>query len=201
VSRRALKRVEDVVIAFAVLVATLPLCVVAGALVWTTMGRPVLFRQVRPGLHGSPFPLLKLRTMSEARDAHGRLLPDEERLTPIGRILRRTSIDELPQLCNVLRGDMSLVGPRPLLVEYLDRYTPEQARRHDVKPGITGLAQVGGRTVLSWEDAFALDCRYVDEWSLRLDHQILFKTLRVAFSRSGAAQADILRAEYRGPSS
>jgi lipopolysaccharide/colanic/teichoic acid biosynthesis glycosyltransferase len=201
VSRTAqsVKRLEDVVISLAALVATLPLWVLAGALVWITTGRPMLFRQVRPGLHGRPFTLLKFRTMNPARDADGRLLPDVQRITPIGRILRRTSLDELPQLWNVLRGEMSLVGPRPLLVDYLERYTPEQARRHEVRPGITGLAQINGRTSLHWDDAFALDCWYVDNRSLQLDHRILAHTVALLISGKGAAQPVSARPEFRGP--
>jgi lipopolysaccharide/colanic/teichoic acid biosynthesis glycosyltransferase len=195
------KRVEDVVVSVLVLLVTLPLMLVAAVLVLLTMGRPVLFRQTRPGLHGELFTVVKFRTMGAARDAAGRPVPDEDRVTPVGRFLRRTSLDELPQLWNVLKGDMSLVGPRPLLVQYLDRYTPEQARRHHVKPGITGLAQTNGRATLEWDDSFALDCWYVDNWSLRLDHRILARTARLVFSRASARQADIIRSEYRGPSS
>ena len=146
---------------------------------------PVLFVQERPGLHGKPFRLFKFRTMLEAAGADGQPLPDAERLTALGRFLRRTSLDELPQLWNVLRGELSLVGPRPLLVEYLERYSPEQARRHLVKPGITGWAQVNGRNALSWEEKFALDGWYVDHWSLGLDLRILLRTLVAVFSGSG----------------
>jgi sugar transferase EpsL len=154
-------------------------------LVWRTMGRPVLFRHVRPGLHGKPFVMYKFRTMRDLRDAEGKLLPDEARLTPFGRWLRTTSLDELPELVNVLRGEMSLVGPRPLLMEYLDRYTPEQARRHEVKPGITGWAQIHGRNNLSWDERFKLDVWYVDNWSLWLDVKILWRTLWMVLRREG----------------
>ena len=144
--------------------------VIAVAIV-VSMGFPVVLRQPRPGLRGRLFTLYKFRTMRDTRDAAGNLLQDEDRLTPIGRFLRQTSLDELPELVNVLRGDMSLVGPRPLLPQYLDRYTPEQARRHDVLPGITGWAQVNGRNALTWEEKFELDVWYVDNWSLALDLQ------------------------------
>jgi lipopolysaccharide/colanic/teichoic acid biosynthesis glycosyltransferase len=154
-------------------------------LVWRTMGRPVLFRQARPGLHGKPFVMYKFRTMRDLRDAEGNLLPDEARLTPFGRWLRTTSLDELPELVNVLRGEMSLVGPRPLLMEYLERYTPEQARRHEVKPGITGWAQIHGRNNLSWEERLRLDVWYVDHWSLWLDLKILWRTLWMVLRREG----------------
>jgi sugar transferase EpsL len=144
--------------------------------VWRALGRPVLLRQMRPGLHGRPFTFFKFRTMTEATDETGRLLPDEMRLTSFGRRLRATSLDELPQLLNVLRGDMSLVGPRPLLMEYLPLYSPKQARRHEVRPGITGWAQVNGRNAISWEEKFALDVWYVDHQSFLLDLRILAKT-------------------------
>jgi lipopolysaccharide/colanic/teichoic acid biosynthesis glycosyltransferase len=145
------------------------------------MGTPVLFRQTRPGLYGKPFEMLKFRTMKDARDIEGKLLPDSERLTDFGRWLRSTSLDELPELLNVLRGDMSLVGPRPLLMEYLPLYSTEQARRHEVRPGITGWAQVNGRNAISWEEKFALDVWYVDNQSFWLDIKILLLTVRKVF--------------------
>jgi len=151
-------------------------------------GSPVLFRQVRPGYRGRLFELYKFRSMTEARDIQGRLLPDEQRLTRWGRFLRATSLDELPELLNVLRGEMSLIGPRPLLVQYLERYTPEQARRHEVLPGITGWAQVNGRNVLTWEDKFHLDVWYVDHWSFWLDLKILSLTLWKVLTREGISQ-------------
>ena len=152
---------------------TWPILLVTALIIRITMGSPVLFRQMRPGLQGKPFVMYKFRTMLDLRDEDGNVLPDEQRLTGVGRFLRSTSIDELPELINVLKGEMSLVGPRPLLMEYLDRYTPEQARRHNVKPGITGWAQVNGRNAISWEDKFKLDVWYVDNWSLWLDIKIL----------------------------
>ena len=153
------------------------------------IGAPVFFRQQRPGLHGQPFQMVKFRTMTDARGPDGALLPDAERLTPFGRFLRSASLDELPELWNVLRGDMSLVGPRPLLMEYLPLYTPEQARRHAVRPGITGWAQVNGRNALSWEEKFALDVWYVDHQSLALDIRILWLTARKVLAREGISAA------------
>jgi lipopolysaccharide/colanic/teichoic acid biosynthesis glycosyltransferase len=155
-----------------------------------TMGSPVLFRQVRPGRYCRLFTLFKFRTMRNTTAPEGAPLPDTERLTPLGTFLRRTSLDELPQLWNVLRGDLSLVGPRPLLPEYLDRYTTIQARRHEVRPGITGWAQVNGRNALSWEDKFALDVWYVDNWNLWLDLRILWLTLIKVLRREGIQAAD-----------
>lgn len=180
-----LKRVFDVVVSATALVVLAPVMGLIALAVWRTMGRPVLFRQARPGLHGKPFVMYKFRTMRDLRDAEGNLLPDEARLTPFGRWLRTTSLDELPELVNVLRGEMSLVGPRPLLMEYLDRYTPEQARRHEVKPGITGWAQIHGRNNLSWDERFKLDVWYVDNWSLWLDVKILWRTLWMVLRREG----------------
>lgn len=174
------KRAFDIAVAIAVALVALPFAVVLAPLLWIVQ-RAVLFRQARPGLHGKPFMLYKFCSMNSARDSQGQLLPDEQRLTRIGSLLRSLSLDELPQLWNVLKGEMSLVGPRPLLMEYLDRYTPEQARRHDVKPGITGWAQVNGRNALDWNEKFALDVWYVDHASFSLDLKILWYTLpRVA---------------------
>jgi len=177
--------VFDVVVSAVALTVLAPVMGLTALAVWRTMGRPVLFRQARPGLHGKPFVMYKFRTMRDLRDAEGKLLPDEARLTPFGRWLRSTSLDELPELLNVLRGEMSLVGPRPLLMEYLDRYTPEQARRHEVKPGITGWAQIHGRNNLSWDERFKLDVWYVDNWSLWLDVKILWRTLWMVLRREG----------------
>lgn len=171
------KRVVDVVLSALALVILSPMMLIIALVIRLTMGPPVLFRQQRPGLHGRPFTLYKFRTMTEARDEHGNLLPDEQRLTRLGRFLRSTSLDELPELWNVLKGDMSLVGPRPLLMEYLPLYTPEQARRHEVKPGLTGWAQVNGRNAISWEEKFKLDVWYVDNLSFWLDLKILALTL------------------------
>lgn len=179
------KRLFDVVVAATGLVATLPVTLTAAGAILLTMGRPVLFRQQRPGRGGRPFEILKFRTMRGAVDAEGRPLPDAERLTSLGRFLRATSIDELPELLNVLRGDMSLVGPRPLLMEYLPLYTPEQARRHDVRPGLTGWAQVNGRNALSWEERFALDLWYVENRSFWLDLRILFRTVGKVLASEG----------------
>jgi sugar transferase EpsL len=194
-----LKRVFDVVVSATALVVLAPVMGLIALAVWRTMGRPVLFRHVRPGLHGKPFVMYKFRTMRDLRDAEGKLLPDEARLTPFGRWLRSTSLDELPELLNVLRGEMSLVGPRPLLMEYLDRYTPEQARRHEVKPGITGWAQIHGRNNLSWDERFKLDVWYVDNWSLWLDVKILWRTLWMVLRREGiSAQGHATMPEFRG---
>ena len=155
-----------------------PLFGVVAVLVRLKLGAPVFFRQQRPGLHGKPFTMVKFRTMTDARDAQGNVLTDADRLPPFGKFLRRTSLDELPELWNVVKGDMSLVGPRPLLMRYLDRYTPEQARRHEVRPGITGWAQVNGRNAISWEEKFKLDVWYVDNVTIALDLKVISMTLR-----------------------
>jgi sugar transferase EpsL len=194
-----LKRVFDIVVSAVALTVLAPVMGLIALAVWRTMGRPVLFRQARPGLHGKLFVMYKFRTMRDLRDAEGKLLPDEARLTPFGRWLRATSLDELPELGNVLRGEMSLVGPRPLLMEYLDRYTPEQARRHEVKPGITGWAQIHGRNNLSWDERFKLDVWYVDNWSLWLDVKILWRTLWMVLRREGiSAQGHATMPEFIG---
>jgi len=182
------KRTLDLALSTLALVLLSPILAVIALFVRIKLGSPVLFRQQRPGLHGKPFTLLKFRTMTDARDADGNLLPDEQRLTSFGQFLRRTSLDELPELFNVLKGDMSLVGPRPLLMQYLERYTPEQMRRHEVKPGITGWAQVNGRNALSWEEKFALDVWYVDHLSLRLDLKIILLTVWKVLRREGISQ-------------
>ena len=174
---RAAKRAFDIVVAGMLLILTLPLLVVVATAVRIFLGAPVVFRQQRPGRHGEPFDMMKFRSMTNARDANGALLPDAQRLTPFGLWLRRTSIDELPELWCVLRGDMSLVGPRPLLMEYLPLYSAEQAKRHAMRPGITGWAQVNGRNALSWEEKFELDIWYVEHQSLALDLRILLMTL------------------------
>lgn len=175
--RLILKRAMDVAGSAAALVFLSPVMVGVAFLVRYFLGSPVLYAQVRPGLDGAPFTMFKFRTMTTLKGPDGRLLPDEDRLTPFGTWLRRTSLDELPELWNVLMGDMSLVGPRPLLLAYVDRYTPEQARRMAMRPGITGLAQVRGRNNLSWEERFTLDAQYVDQHSLRLDLAILLQTI------------------------
>jgi len=182
------ERMLDILAAGVLLAVASPLLLVLAVVVRVAMGSPVLFRHLRAGQGGRLFTLYKFRTMSDRRDAAGDLLPDGERLTRLGRLLRATSLDELPQLWNVLRGDMRLVGPRPLLPEYLERYTPEQMRRHEVKPGITGWAQVHGRNALTWEERFALDVWYVDHRSLRLDLRILVLTVAKVLRREGIAQ-------------
>jgi sugar transferase EpsL len=183
--RGAIKRLVDVVGALAALILLAPVLLATAVLIQLALGSPVLFRQVRPGLHGELFELLKFRTMTDACDRHGRLLPDAARLTRLGRRLRSTSLDELPQLVNVLRGEMSLVGPRPLLPEYLPHYTAEQARRHLVRPGITGWAAVRGRNATSWDQRLRLDVWYVDHWSLGLDLKILLLTVVKVLRREG----------------
>ena len=183
--RRFIKRLIDVVVSSTTLILFSPLILGTGIVVWLIMGRPVLFKQIRAGYRGKAFTLFKFRTMRQDRDGQGRLLPDSERLSKIGNFLRQLSFDELPQLWNVWKGEMSLVGPRPLLADYLPRYSPEQARRHEVKPGLTGWAQVNGRNALSWDKRFELDVWYVDHWSLVLDARILGKTVGKVFRGEG----------------
>lgn len=183
-----MKRALDVALSATVLLVLSPVLLAIALAIRLTIGSPVLFRQVRPGLQGRPFTMVKFRTMRDAVDAAGRPLPDAERLTRLGRIVRSTSLDEVPELWNVLRGEMSLVGPRPLLMEYLPLYTAEQARRHEVRPGVTGWAQVNGRNALSWEEKFRLDTWYVDHRSLALDLKILLLTVRAVFVREGISQ-------------
>lgn len=183
-----LKRIFDFLAAAFLLLPLLPLMAASALVVWFALGRPVLLQQTRPGRHGVPFTFYKFRTMTEEQDSSGALLPDERRLTPFGRHFRATSLDELPQIFNVLKGDMSLVGPRPLLMEYLPLYTPEQARRHEVRPGITGWAQVNGRNALSWDERFALDVWYVDHRTVLLDIRILLLTLLKVFQARGVSQ-------------
>lgn len=190
--RKFAKRLMDLVLAVPALVILSPVMLFAAVLVRATLGSPVFFFQQRPGLHGRPFRLFKFRTMLDTRGEDGRLLPDSDRLPPVGRFLRSTSMDELPELINVLKGEMSFVGPRPLLTQYVERYTPFQMRRHEVKPGITGWAQVNGRNALSWEQKFELDVWYVDHVTLRLDLKILILTLwkiltRESISHGGCA--------------
>ncbi|VUZ26306.1 putative sugar transferase EpsL [uncultured Comamonas sp.] len=184
-----MKRLLDFTAALLGLIAlALPLLALM-ALIRRRLGSPVFFRQIRPGLHGQPFEMVKFRTMTDACGPDGALLPDAERLTPFGRFLRSTSLDELPELWNVLKGDMSLVGPRPLLMEYLPLYSPQQARRHAVRPGVTGWAQVNGRNAISWEEKFALDTWYVDHQSLLLDIRILWLTVKKVLVREGISAA------------
>jgi sugar transferase EpsL len=183
-----MKRFFDLGCSLIAIIFLSPLLIVLAIVVRFILGRPVFFRQQRPGLNGRPFTIYKFRTMAEARDAHGKLLPDGERLVPFGKFLRSTSLDELPELFNVIKGDMSLVGPRPLLMQYLDRYTPEQARRHEVKPGLTGWSQVNGRNAITWEEKFRLDVWYVDNWSIWLDIKILLITVWLIIKREGISQ-------------
>ncbi len=200
--KEKVKRAVDVVFSIIALSISLPMISLISGLIYLTMGRPIFFKQVRPGLNGKPFVLYKFRTMLDLRDQTGKMLPDERRLTSFGKWLRSTSLDELPVLFNVLKGDMSLVGPRPLLMEYLDRYTPEQARRHEVKPGITGWAQINGRNAISWEEKFALDVWYVDNWSLLLDFRIIFLTILKVLKHEGiSADGHVTMPEFRGSKS
>lgn len=182
------KRLFDMILSVSALVILSPVLVVLALLVRLKLGSPILFRQIRPGLNEKPFNMLKFRTMTDMFGADGVLLPDSERLTRFGRFLRASSLDELPELFNVLKGDMSLVGPRPLLMQYLERYSPEQARRHEVKPGITGWAQVNGRNAISWEEKFKLDVWYVAHWSLWLDIKIIILTIWKIIKREGISQ-------------
>ncbi len=194
-----MKRLFDAVVSFGLLLLlALPLLLLA-AVVRRKLGSPVMFHQLRPGLHGRPFLMVKFRTMTDAHDQYGHLLPDSERLTPFGRFLRSSSLDELPELWNVLRGEMSLVGPRPLLMEYLPLYSPVQARRHDVRPGITGWAQVNGRNAVTWNDRFLMDVWYVEHKSILLDIKILWLTLRKVIIREGiSAQGEATMPRFTG---
>lgn len=185
---RVIKSILDRLVAAIALLIFSPILIFVAIAIYFCMGSPVVFTQSRPGKDSKIFKFYKFRTMTNERDSKGKLLPDEKRLTPLGQFLRKTSIDELPQLWNVLKGDMSFVGPRPLLVRYLDRYTPEQARRHDVKPGITGWVQVNGRNNRSWEEKFKLDVWYVDNWSLWLDLKIIFQTVFKVLQQDGINQ-------------
>jgi sugar transferase EpsL len=193
------KRILDLLLAIPGVLVLSPLLAALAILIKLRLGPPVLFLQTRPGYHGQPFTLYKFRTMTDTRDKEGRLLSDAERLTILGHFLRSFSLDDLPNAINVLRGEMSVVGPRPLLMEYLDRYTAEQARRHNVLPGITGWAQVNGRNDLSWEDRFRLDVWYVDHWSLGLDLKILARTAWKVLRREGVSQPGFATAqEFQG---
>lgn len=193
------KRIFDMTVAFTILLLGLPVLLLLMLVIRLNLGAPIFFRQQRPGLQGKPFWMLKFRTMTDARDAAGNLLPDEIRLTRFGKFLRSTSLDELPELFNVLRGEMSLVGPRPLLMKYLTRYTPEQMRRHDAPPGITGWAQVNGRNGIDWDEKFALDLWYIDNRSFWIDIKILLLTIWKVFKREGISQPGHVTAEeFRG---
>jgi sugar transferase EpsL len=200
--RRYIKRALDLALIVLTLPLLLPVLAAVALLVRIRLGKPVIFRQQRPGLHGVPFTLYKFRTMTDERDAEGNLLPDTERLTSLGRFLRASSLDELPELYNVLRGEMSLVGPRPLLMQYLDRYTPQQAQRHNVLPGLTGLAQVQGRNELTWAHKFTWDVRYVNRASLWMDLKILAKTVLQVLKREGIHHpGEATMPEFQGDSS
>jgi sugar transferase EpsL len=196
VNKRA-KRMLDIAVASAGLILTLPVLAIVALAVRVSMGSPVLFRQLRPGLRAQPFEVIKFRTMTDARGSDGKLLPQRERLTRLGHFLRRTSLDELPQLWTILKGDMSLVGPRPLLMGYLERYTPEQSRRHEVTPGLTGWAQVHGRQLLDFDERFELDVWYVDHWSLSLDARILALTARMVLTGVGVPPPDYVYSGVR----
>jgi lipopolysaccharide/colanic/teichoic acid biosynthesis glycosyltransferase len=194
------KRILDLLLTVPALLLLSPVIAVVAFLVLVKLGFPLFFRQRRPGLRGVPFTLLKFRTMNQCRDGHGDLLSDAERLTSFGRFLRSTSLDELPELFNVLKGEMSLVGPRPLLMEYLDRYTPEQTRRHEIKPGITGWAQMNGRNAITWEQKFAFDVWYVDHCSFALDIRVLRLTLIRLIKREGiSAEGHSTMPYFLGP--
>jgi len=194
-----LKRLFDLTISAILIIILLPVIALTAGLVRYKLGKPVLFKQQRPGLYGKPFYIYKFRTMTNERDVNGNLLPDEMRLTPFGKFLRKFSLDELPQLFNVVKGDLSLVGPRPLLMEYLPRYTKEQARRHEVRPGITGWAQVNGRNALTWEEKFKLDVWYVDNQSFWLDLKILWLTfLKVIRSEGINREGHVTMPEFKG---
>jgi sugar transferase EpsL len=196
-----MKRIIDTLSALLGLIALSPVLIITAILVRIKLGSPVLFKQQRPGLHAQPFYVYKFRTMTDQRDADGKLLSDEVRLTPFGKLLRRLSLDELPQLLNVVKGDLSLVGPRPLLMQYLPLYSLEQARRHNVRPGITGWAQVNGRNAISWEEKFKLDVWYVDHQSFWLDLKILWMTFNKVFKREGISQEGRATMEtFRGTS-
>lgn len=194
-----LKRILDVAIASTALVLLSPVYALVAYKVKKNLGSPVLFRQTRPGLHGQPFEMIKFRSMKDALDTAGNPLPDSERLTPFGKMLRATSLDEMPELWNVIKGDMSIVGPRPLLMEYLPLYNSKQAKRHDVRPGITGYAQVNGRNAISWEKKFELDTWYVNNQSLWLDFKIMLKTVKKVLAKDDiSAEGDVTMHKFTG---
>ncbi|MCP0912457.1 MULTISPECIES: sugar transferase [Acinetobacter] len=194
-----LKRLLDIIIASIALILLSPLYAFVAYKVKKNLGSPVLFRQVRPGLHGKPFEMIKFRTMKDAVDEQGKPLPDSERLTPFGQMLRSTSLDEMPELWNVIKGDMSIVGPRPLLMEYLPLYSPEQAKRHNVRPGMTGHAQVNGRNAIGWEEKFKLDTWYVENQSIWLDFKIMFKTVHKVLAKDDiSAEGEATMTKFTG---
>lgn len=194
-----LKRLLDIIIATTALIILSPLYVIVAYKVKKNLGSPVLFRQVRPGLYGKPFEMIKFRTMKDAVDAQGNPLPDSERLTPFGKMLRATSLDEMPELWNVIKGDMSIVGPRPLLMEYLPLYNEQQAKRHNVRPGMTGYAQVNGRNAISWEQKFELDTWYVENQSLWLDFKIMLKTVKKVIAKDDInAEGEATMSKFTG---
>ncbi len=196
-----MKRILDIIIASIALMLLSPLYAFVAYKVKKNLGSPVLFRQVRPGLHGRPFEMIKFRTMKDAIDANGQPLPDSERLTPFGRMLRSSSLDEIPELWNVIKGDMSIVGPRPLLMEYLPLYSPEQAKRHDVRPGMTGYAQVNGRNAIGWEEKFKLDIWYVENQSIWLDFKIMLKTVKKVLAKDDiSAEGEATMSKFTGNS-
>lgn len=194
-----LKRALDIIIASAALALLSPVYFIVARKVKKNLGSPVLFRQVRPGLNGKPFEMIKFRSMKDAVDAQGHALPDSERLTPFGKMLRATSLDEMPELWNVIKGDMSIVGPRPLLMEYLPLYNEEQAKRHNVRPGMTGHAQVNGRNAISWEEKFKLDSWYVENQSLWLDFKIMLKTVKKVLAKEDiSAEGEVTVTKFSG---
>jgi len=183
--KKIVKRTIDICGSLTGIIILSPILLVTAIMVWATMGRPIIFTQTRPGLNKKPFQVMKFRSMKNATDANGKVLSDAERLTKFGNMMRNFSIDELPQLFNILKGDMSIIGPRPLLYDFFPYYTAKEMRRHEVKPGITGLAQVNGRNNLNWDARLAMDIEYVDNWSLWLDIKIVLKTIRVVLKREG----------------
>ena len=194
-----MKRLLDIIISLSALVLLAPLYVVISCKVKKNLGSPILFKQTRPGLHAQPFDMIKFRTMKDATDTSGNLLPDSMRMTAFGKMLRSSSLDELPELWNVLKGDMSLVGPRPLLMEYVPLYNKEQTRRHEMRPGITGWAQINGRNAISWEEKFQLDVWYVDNHSIWLDLKILLLTLKKVFIKEGiSADGEVTMTKFTG---
>lgn len=194
-----IKRILDITIASTALILLSPVYLIVAHKVKKNLGSPVLFRQVRPGLHGKPFEMIKFRTMKDALDTDGNPLPDSERLTPFGKMLRTTSLDEMPELWNVIKGDMSIVGPRPLLMEYLPLYNEQQAKRHNVRPGITGYAQVNGRNAISWEKKFELDTWYVENQSLWLDFKIMLKTIKKVIAKDDiSAEGEATMSKFTG---